>query len=146
MEKKHLSYNDIDTACWGVSQQIKALGVHIDLVVGILRGGFIPAYLIAHNLDTNLHTITWQTRDGNTQEVSDYVQSQISDGKNVLFVDDINDSGRTLTEISQVYNPQSTTNVLTATLCSKETSSFLVDFSALDIGDEWIVFPWENQH
>ena len=119
-----------------------------DLVVGIKRGGVVPALHLSHSLDRPMEVITWQTRDGEETEVNDVIMDQIISGKTVVFVDDINDSGRTLSEVVKAYsrwadNPAK--QIKTAVLVEKPNVNFIADSKALRIDDpRWIVFPWEK--
>ena len=87
----------------------------IDSVMGLPRGGMIPAVLISHEL--NLPFV-------------------LHPGKNTLVVDDINDTGETLSKSPGAY---------WATLHHKPTSKFQHNFYAREIQDQWIVYPWERE-
>ena len=94
-----------------------------------------------------MEVITWQTRDGSTQEINESIKQAILDGKHVAFVDDINDTGLTVQQLRSAYgydiceNP----NITFATLVEKVSSRERVDVAALRIDDpRWIVWPWEN--
>ena len=72
--------------------------------------------------------------------------------KNILIIDDINDSGKTLTWIRDDWNAPDTwnNNVRTACLIDNTVSGFdTLDYTALEINKEeepvWIVFPWEGE-
>jgi hypoxanthine phosphoribosyltransferase len=87
-------------------------------------------------------------------------------GKKILIVDDINDSGKTLSWIREdwgITTPVSPAdnvsyivpnivndNVRTACLIDNQASNFgEVDYTAMEINKdetpEWIVFPWEGE-
>ena len=87
----------------------------IDSVMGLPRGGLIPAVMISHELGLP------------------YV---IHPGKNTLVVDDINDTGHTLSKAPGVYH---------AVLHHKPTSKFKPNFYAKEVGEEWLVYPWERE-
>jgi hypoxanthine phosphoribosyltransferase len=84
--------------------------------------------------------LVWQTRDGKTKDVdtlknigSNYNMSE------VLFVDDICDSGLTIKQIKEIL-PEATFT----TLINKLPQSDLVEFSPMiETSDIWITFPWE---
>ena len=87
----------------------------IDSVMGLPRGGLVPAVMISHEL--NLPFV-------------------LHPGKNTLVVDDINDTGETLSKAPGAY---------WATLHHKSTSKFQYNFYAREIGEQWIVYPWERE-
>lgn len=119
-----------------------------DLVVGIARGGVVPALHLSHALDRPMETIIWQTRDGGTTTYSGIIEEIIQEGKTVVFVDDINDSGRTLDEVVKEYSAMAqdpAKQIKTAVLVEKPNTRFIADSKALRIDDpRWIVFPWEK--
>ena len=90
-----------------------------DYIVGITRGGLIPATMLSHYLDVPMHTLNISFRDNDVGPESnlwmaedafgyvpyegvelpapaDRVVSNPERRKKILIVDDINDSGRTL--------------------------------------------------
>jgi hypothetical protein len=97
-----------------------------DYVVGITRGGLIPAVMISQYLDLPMHTLNISFRDGEggpesnlwmaedafgyvpyegteppTERDPDRITSDPARRKKILIIDDINDSGRTLNWIRQ---------------------------------------------
>mgnify|MGYP003148342295 FL=1 len=115
-------------------------GNKFDVVVGISRGGLIPAVMISHKLKLPLLTMTVTLRDNLAR-----VQSlKIKKGEKALVVDDINDSGNTLTMISEFFKTRHI-HAAYAVLQNKLSSNFSVDYwGALQDNDDWINFPWEN--
>jgi len=134
----------IEKVCWteyhimvqNIVKQVKEKGWP-QQVVALGRGGFIPGVHLSHLLDVPLVPLMWQTRDGQVNE-------HITTDKHTLIVDDINDSGQTLTEV--VNNNTWNGYLWTAVLVNKTHSSFTdVDYVGMlsDNGD-WISFPWER--
>ena len=111
----------------GVCEQIVAIG----------RGGFVVGVHLSHKLDLPLIPLMHQTRDGQTNE-------KIVTDKHTLIVDDINDTGKTLSDVcfNNVWNG----SYRVAVLVHKNHS----DFQAVDYygtrsdNDDWISFPWER--
>jgi hypoxanthine phosphoribosyltransferase len=94
--------------------QIQETESKYDCIVGIGRGGLIPAVMISHKLHIPF-------------------VSRIN--KDTLVVDDICDTGETL---------KNTIGMYTATLHYKPTAIFTPDFYSKEVGTEWIVYPWER--
>ena len=150
-----------------------------DYIVGITRGGLIPATMLSHYLDVPMHTLDVSFRDSGmgpesnlwmAEDAFGYVnkedrqdENMVSDPKlrkNILIVDDINDSGRTLQWIkddwesgcmprSEDWNDVWHHNVQFAVMVENTASSFKgVDFCGTEINKAetpaWVVFPWEN--
>jgi hypoxanthine phosphoribosyltransferase len=72
-----------------------------DVVVGIARGGLVPATMLSHYLGKPLMTINYSLRDNMVSHVSEVadMSRKLKDGQKVLLVDDICDSGDTLREV-----------------------------------------------
>ncbi len=110
-----------------VDEQIEVLATKIPndkfkSVAGVPRGGLIPAVMLSHKLGIDYIPFN------HLQEYSN----------EVLIVDDISDSGVTLTEIG-------TKGYHTATLCSRYSTQYTPDYYGEEIdNDRWIVFPWEE--
>ena len=70
-------------------------------------------------------------------------------GKNILVVDDINDTGATFKWLSQDWGLNGGDNVRFATLTENLSSEFDgVDYYCDEVNkaeeDVWLVYPWEN--
>ncbi len=132
-----------------------------EYIVGLTRGGLIPAVMLSHYFEIPMHTLKVSLRDSEAGPESNlWMADDAFCGKNILIVDDINDSGETLKWIQQDWrsshlplDPKWDTiwnkSVRFATLINNEASTFKdVDYSGMDINKhenpQWIVFPWEN--
>jgi hypoxanthine phosphoribosyltransferase len=122
MEKKYLSWDDIEDAVERLATNIKANNASIEAITGLPRGGLIPAVMLSHKLD-----IPYIDANGNFEEYD-----------NILIVDDICDSGHTLKQHHQFFT--------TATLHYKTSAVVEPDFWwKLASENEWIVYPWERE-
>lgn len=108
-----------------------------ELVVGLVRGGCVPSNLVSQFYNIPCYMIN---KDVETLP-------RFYPASKILVIDDINDTGKALTEINNMlfeFNGE----VKYATLLSNEASSFTVDYTARRINKledpRWIVFPWEN--
>ena len=67
------------------------------------------------------------------------------DKKNILLVDDILDSGRTVEAVISYMKLKKPTSVKTVTLLCRKSNKRKPTFFAEECEDgEWIVFPWEQ--
>jgi xanthine phosphoribosyltransferase len=67
-----------------------------DYIVGLTRGGLLPAVMISHYLNVPMQSLDVSLRDGGECVSNLGMAEDAFDGKNILVVDDINDQGSTL--------------------------------------------------
>ena len=117
-----------------------------DAIVGLTRGGLIPAVQFSHMFNVKLYTLNISLRDGKCSSAG-FDWSRLEKYNNIVVVDDINDSGKTLQAVYEQCYYRELQKPTFATLLSKETSEFDADVSGelinKDKDNEWIVFPWE---
>ena len=140
--KIYLDYSDVLSMCHNLED--KAFKLKPDLIVGVVRGGLVPALHLSHALERPMETVTWQTRDKNYQQFNERVDIQIRNNDVVIFVDDINDTGRTFKDLTKAYNTNSRPNVHFLSLVEKTASDFHGTASLTLDDKRWIVFPWEK--
>jgi xanthine phosphoribosyltransferase len=178
MKMIHLNTQDIKSQVLDLVQQIYDSDWRPDYIVGITRGGLTPATMLSHYLKINMYTLDVRLRDGGDPEtnmqmatdavgidISSFTYEEVIDPRNILIVDDINDSGATFNWIKQDWENAGIpsrvprrrltwesvwgSNVRFASLVNNEGSSFKnISYSSLIINKtespSWIVFPWEN--
>lgn len=116
------------------------------VIVGLTRGGLVPAVRLSHMYNAKLFCLNISLRDGMVDD-SDFDWDKLHGYTRILIVDDINDSGKTLNTVlnESYYNLVSTPKF--ACLLEKPSSSFTCMYSGERINkgqeDDWIVFPWE---
>ena len=149
MNKIYYSWQQIDQHIQTLVDQIGSSGWHPKIIVGVARGGLIPAVLLSHHFDVGMDIINVSLRDhkihnhANTSKIANWATI----GYNVLVVDDINDTGDTIREIRTLIGDSD--HVKFATLVNNHTSMSSVDFAAHHINKSthpcWICFPWEKE-
>lgn len=127
-----------------------------DYIVGIVRGGSVPAVYLSHKLKIPVQMLHWNTRDNvdwNGNESNTWIPEDINNGKKVLLVDDIVDGGDTIREIledweSSIFGTLNRENIKIASLVYNVAQDIEVDFYdfAIDRNEDsrWIVFSWES--
>ena len=174
-----LSYNDIHALTLDMIRSMTLDNFKPDYVVGITRGGLLPAQLISQYYNVPMETLRVSLRDHAQQECNTWMPTDafgyvdidereteksrwdVSRRKNILIVDDINDSGATLQWLKKdweascfpdeqyVWKTIWNHNVKFATLVNNEASNFKdIDYSSMSINKletpVWIEFPYEN--
>ena len=130
-----------------LAQQIKHSGEDYECIVGIARGGLVPATVLSHQLNIPLLPLVWQTRETQIKQDLMEVKRIIQQGGKILFVDDMIDSGQTFNEIRRELDADcESTN--TAVIFYNPDQPVKPDFFAriLDrrIDQRWVVFWWEQ--
>jgi xanthine phosphoribosyltransferase len=114
-------------------------------VVGITRGGLVPAMIVSRELDIRVvDTISVKSYNHQSQSVSAVVTKApqadlMGDGTGILIVDDLVDSGKTLELVRNLYP-----KAHFATVYAKPKGKPMVDSYITEVSqDTWIFFPWD---
>ena len=121
-----------------------------DYVIGIGRGGLVPAVYISHQLDLPMLSVDHSSKvPGFADELLGKVAEKSRDGTRLLVMDDINDSGGTIDYIRRLLAAVGCEdeNLRFAVLISNSRSKVSVDYwsRTIDRNEDkrWFVFPWE---
>ena len=118
--KEFISWNLIDEAVTDIAFNIKNTNKDFKGVYGIPRGGLILAVMLSHKLDLPL------------------IMSKDELDESSIIIDDIADTGKTLLDFTEYES-------YVVTIHEHEQSLIKPDYSVLDKGDKWIVYPWETE-
>ena len=118
--KEFVSWNVIDEAVTDIAFHLKKTNKDFKGVYGIPRGGLILAVMLSHKLDLPL------------------IMSKEELDENSIIIDDIADTGKTLLDFTEYES-------YVVTIHEHEQSLIKPDYSVLDKGDKWIVYPWETE-
>lgn len=141
----HVKWSHVDRMCAELAKKVEASGFKPDVIVGIARGGWVPARLLSdklHNERVASMRVEFYTHPGVTRRAPRVTQppSMSLHGKKVLLVDDVADTGHSLAEaLNSIHDAK---EVRTATIHHKPHSIFEPDYYVATTSD-WIVYPWE---
>jgi hypothetical protein len=122
-------------------------GYRPQALVGLLRGGVIPARIFSDCFDILLDFSALDVKlyTGINERMDEAVVGPFMgdvQGKSILVIDDIWDSGKTMEAVLEHLCNE---DVKTATLVWKDTAPRQPDyFDRVAKDGEWIVFPWET--
>lgn len=193
MNKLTVNWNDLQNLVSKICRDISLTDWRPDYIVGITRGGLLPAKMISHYFNVPMHALGVSLRDVNSSngpesnlwmaedafgypkqeieveedniegifEAADELLSMVDNYKNILIVDDINDSGATFNWImedwrsgclphdpswDEVWNGNVKFAVLFDNLASE--CKVKMDFAGTEINkaekDVWVDFPYED--
>ena len=129
-----LSWMDIEEA---IDQLSKKIPFKPQIIAGISRGGLVPARLLADKMDVSW-VMSFEELQGKFQKEN--LWRHLPDDSEILIVDDVSDSGKTLERIHLHYPLWKT-----ATIHYKPHT---IRRATYDMGivqnDVWIVYPWEK--
>ena len=156
MNKIFISANDFQQDCFQLANNIYKSTFIPNIVVGIWRGGSVPAiviheYLRYQGLDVLSNVITTKSYVGIGEQsenvkidISSEVMSNLRISNRILLVDDVVDSGKTIESIFQYFNQkQIQGEIKVASVYYKPNVSSIIPDYYIHQTDQWIVFPHE---
>lgn len=128
--------------------KIRDDGFRPGLVVAVARGGYVPARLLCDYLDIHelssiqiVHYAAGAKKKRQARLVE--IPSRNVHGRNVLLVDDVNDTGDTLELAREHFANAGVRSLRIAVLHHKISSSMVPDYYAQKIIKwRWLIYPW----
>lgn len=165
MQKRKVSWDEFQGLVAKLCRDITLSEWKPDYIVGITRGGLLPAVMISQYFGVPCEALKVSLRDNGGEHATEsncWMSEDAFNGKNILIVDDINDTGATINWIIDDW-PQScmpqderwendvwNVNVRFATVFDNLSSDVYlkIDYTGEEINkaenDVWIDFPFEE--
>jgi uncharacterized protein len=147
---RRTSWEEVDGWADALAEKVRASGHVPETIVGLTRGGWVAARLLADRLGVHrmvsLRAQHWgvtATKDGKAR-LSEGLSGPV-EGRDVLLVDDITDSGESLALANDHLHAAKPRRAETATFLHIGHSKFVPTYYAEEIPREawvWVVFPW----
>jgi uncharacterized protein len=152
MEKEYtcrmLRWEDAYSLAEDVAQDISNESYLPDHIIGITRGGWVPAVMLSDLLGVkdllSMRVEHWgMTAKKDAKAVLKYPLQTDLTGKKILLVDDLTDTGDSLELAIEEIKKHKAAEVRTATLIHKKQSRIEPDYYAKKTDKwEWIILPW----
>ena len=160
MKKVFYNWQQVQGAVLDIARQMSAHDWKPDYIVGITRGGLVPANLLSQYTGITMKSLDVSLRDGGDCVSNLSMAEDAFQGKKILIVDDINDQGSTVEWIKKDWESSALPGhptwkgiwgdgvrfaVLTHNLGSqfKDPDYYVWTVDKRD-EDSWLVYPWED--
>ena len=141
------TWNQIYSMLRSQAGKIRCSGFKPDVIVGVARGGWVPARVLSDFLGIDaLATVRVEFYLGVAETRAAPVLTQgvsvdVTE-KKVLLVDDLVDTGESVRLAKEHLEKQGAAEVLVATVYRKPSSVVTPDFYEKET-ERWVVFPWD---
>lgn len=150
------TYEEFKEGIEHIAKQIEQSGYEPDLIVGIVRGGSVPAVYLSHRLKIPVQMVHWNTRDSSKwgNESNCWIPEEMFGGLKVLLIDDIVDGGDTIRELLADWQTSvaglgnlPVDNIRICSMIYNTAQSVRPHFyhQTIDRNEDqrWVIFPWE---
>jgi len=148
MKCKIVTFEEVYALVRNLSEKIRETKFNPTTIVGLARGGWVPARLMCDFLGiTDLISLKVEhwLETGKTRDEATIRYPLMADlrGKQLLVVDDITDTGKSLIASTNYLRKFAPGHLRTATMQYMSTSSFKPDYFAEEVKVwTWFIYPW----
>jgi hypothetical protein len=144
-----VSWEKVYNMLLSLARKIRDDGFRPNLIIGVCRGGWLPARVLSDLLENpHITSVRVEFYSGvkekkNKPRITQPI-SVVVEGKRVLVVDDVTDTGRSLSIVKSHLTELGAKKIRLATLYHKPWSIITPDYYEKETR-RWIVFPWERR-
>jgi hypoxanthine phosphoribosyltransferase len=146
----HIPHDDFVAAIRDLTALLAEDAWKPDFIIGVGRGGLVPAVFLSHATGLPMLSVDYssQVKDFADDALMKLARRTLG-GERLLFLDDINDSGRTIGHLRDTLAAGGAApgTIRFATLIDNVSSTQTVDYRARTIDrrdtKDWFIFPWE---
>ena len=149
-ELYYVPYETFLTDLEAIARQVEADSWKPDFLVGVGRGGLVPAAYLSHRTGITMLSVDHSAGDAAfADELLAKLAVKSREGQRILIVDDINDSGSTIAYLRDVLVSHgcSEPHIRVAVLVNNARSKARVEYAGTHMDrsqdKRWFVFPWE---
>lgn len=132
-----------------VADKIKSSGYRPDIIIALARGGWFAGRVLCDFLGMNdltslkIEHYVGTAAAGGQPEIKYPLSDNSVTGKNVLIVDDIMDTGKSMIHAKEYVRSLGPKQIKTAALQYLYTSEMMPDYLGEKVEEwAWIVYPW----
>lgn len=139
------SWSDLIVHLMAMAAEIRKRPEQPDVIVAIARGGLTVAHILSDLLSLPVASFTVSSYSGLKRNTDQHMAFELGgrlDGKHVLLVDDVSDSGHTFVRAIKYLRKNGADNITTAAVFTKPESKHPPDVFAQQT-DAWVIFPFD---
>ena len=159
IEKQYINFEQMKDHCNTILKQMADDEWCPELIVGVTRGGALPAVMLSQYLNVKMIGLDVSLRDtiedSFGRESNELIASDAAYGKKILIVDDINDTGATINWIISDWNNSASgidwgENVRIAVVVDNKSSdsyywpNYVGETIDKELNPVWITFCYEE--
>jgi len=143
-ELKFVTWPELHQMGFELATRLREMRPETCTILSVARGGHVLARLLSDFLNLPIYSFSIQSYQDLQQHELKITQELSGDfkGKNVLLVDEIIDSGKTLVRALDYLNPFEIRSVTSVSLHVKPGAILKSDFYVEET-DAWVVYPYE---
>ena len=133
-----------------IARQLEVDSWKPDFLVGVGRGGLVPAAYLSHRTGLTMLSVDHSSGDAAfADELLEKLAAKSREGSKILIVDDINDSGSTIAYLRDTLASHGCReeHIRVAVLVNNLISKARVEYAGTNMNrsadKRWFVFPWE---